>query len=181
MLLEPHGKELYLELCNRLNALKLVTDDEQLQEGDRGEGVPFFFRNDVLKRVNHPNLQLQVATIEFNGGNHNLLRNEVTGVTLRFYLLPLSVLGLDQVLNKFKANRSELKESPSSPYYNYVFVDPYSSDDVYRYIDALFTKLAQHLNDTLNLYQNNLLLADFPGSQDQVEPEPEPVPVPVPV
>ena len=61
MLVVPHGKVLFLELCSRLNRLKLVTKEGMVHNEDRVESVPFFFQKEILEVVNHPSLQNQVA------------------------------------------------------------------------------------------------------------------------
>lgn len=162
MLVEPHGKALFLELCSRLNGLKLVTREEVLPNEDRGESVPFFFQKAILEVVNHPSLQNQVATVQYNGIKNHIGLSEVTGVTLRFYVAPLSTIGIDDILETFKAYRSELKGPQNSPYYNYVFVDPYSSIEVRQYINALFTGLNHKFESRLHSVQDNLPIADLP-------------------
>jgi len=172
MLLEPHGMELFWELYKRLNGLKLVTEEVKARSGRRIDPIFFYFHKKIQLENNHPSLKLPVAQVYFNGGENHILRNEVTGVTLRIYLSPLFVFGLEKVLENYKAYRSELKESQVSSYYNYVFVDPYSSENIYRYLDALFTDLHEEFQIRLNPIQENLPLAKLP---DRIYSIPEPM------
>ena len=172
MLVEPHGKVLFLELCSRLNGLKLVTKEEMLHNEDRVESVPFFFQKEILEVVNHPSLQNQVATVQYNGVKNHIGLSEVTGVTLRLYVAPLSAIGIDDILETFKAYRSELKGPQNSPYYNYVFVDPYSSIEVSQYINALFTDLDHKFKSRLHSVQDNLPIADLPERIKRMGEEP---------
>ena len=135
MLVEPHGKALFQELCSRLNGLKLVTREETLSNENRVESVPFFFQNEILEEVNHPSLQKQVATVKYNGVQNHMGLSEVTAVTFETLCsTTFLAMGIDDILETFKAYRSVLKEPQNSPYYNYVFVDPYSSIEVCHYI-----------------------------------------------
>ena len=172
MLVEPHGKALFLELCSRLNGLKLVTREETLYNENRVESVPFFFQKEILEEVNHPSLQNQVATVQYNGVKNHMGLSEVTGVTLRLYVAPLSAIGIDDILETFKAYRSVLKEPQNSPYYNYVFVDPYSSIEVCHYINKLFTHLDHKFNSRLHSVQDNLPMADLPERIKRMGEEP---------
>ena len=172
MLVEPHGKALFLELCSRLNRLKLVTREETLSNENGVESVPFFFQKEILEEVNHPSLQNQVATVEYNGVQNHMGLSEVTGVTLRLYVAPLSAMGIDDILETFKAYRSVLKEPQNSPYYNYVFVDPYSSIEVCHYINKLFTHLDHKFNSRLHSVQDNLPIADLPERIKRMGEEP---------
>ena len=79
---------------------------------NRVESVPFFFQKEILEEVNHPSLQNQVATVQYNGVKNHMGLSEVTGVTLRLYVAPLSAIGIDDILETFKAYRSELKGTP---------------------------------------------------------------------
>ena len=162
MLVEPHGKVLFLELCSRLNGLKLVAKEEMLHNEDLVESVSFFFQKGILEEVNHPSLQKQVATVQYNGVKNYLGFTEVAGVSLRLYVEPLSAIGVDDILDTFKAYRSELKGPQNSPYYDYVFIDPYSSMEVSLYINALFTDLGHKFKSRLHSVQENLPIADLP-------------------
>jgi hypothetical protein len=169
MLVEPHGKALFMELCSRLKGLKLVAKEETLHNSNNVESVPFFFQKEILEEVNHPSLQNQVATIQYSGIKNHIGLTEVTGVTLRLYVSPLSTLGIEDILETYKAYRSELKEPQNSPYYNYVFVDPYSSIEVSQYINTLFTDLDHKFKSRLQV-QDSLPIVDLPeGIKRMVE------------
>ena len=112
MLVEPHGKVLFLELCSRLNGLKLVTKEEMLHNEDRVESVPFFFQKEILEEVNHPSLQKQVATVQYNGVKNHIGLSEVTGVTLRLYVAPLSAIGIDDILRNIQSLSLRTERTP---------------------------------------------------------------------
>ncbi len=141
MMMNPEGKELFGELCARLKDLGLVTDVAVTPNGNDSEMVSFFYNKDTQQRIIHPNVQLPVATIQYVTLNNQLVENEVMGVLLKFYQAPLSALGLEPIWENYRRYRTELKGLQDSPYYNYIFVDPYTREHVYQYIDALFTDL----------------------------------------
>lgn len=162
MLLDPLGKELFRELCKQLNKLKLVIDEEKIQEGGRIESVPFFFHEDIQMEGNHKSLKRQVAAVQYNGGKKKISNNEVTGVTLRLYVSPLAVFGLEETLEKHTTFRSQLKGPASSPYYDYIFDEPYSSIDIQHSIEVLFADLNEGFMNLFNPIQAKLPLADLP-------------------
>jgi hypothetical protein len=172
MFVEPYGKALFLELCSRLYGLKLVTKEETLQDDNRVESVRFFFQKEILEEVNHPSLQNEVAAIQYNGINNNSVFTQVNGVTLRLYVAPLSALGIDDILETFKAYRSELKGPQNSSYYNYVFVDPYTSIEVSQYIDELFTNLDNKIKDRLHSVHASLPITEIPEEIIRIVAEP---------
>ncbi|USK70050.1 hypothetical protein [Peribacillus asahii] len=164
MLLDPSGKELFWELCKQLNKLKLVIDKGKIEEGGRIESVPFFFREDIQMKGNHKNVKRQVAAVQYNGGQKKILKNEVTGVTLRFYLSPLVVFGLEGILDKHTAFRSQIKGPTSSPYFDYIFDEPYSSIAVNDCINVLFLDLHKEFIRIFNPIQERLPLVCLPES-----------------
>lgn len=111
---------------------------------------------------NNQNLKRQVAAVQYNGGKKRILNNEVTGVTLRLYLSPLEVFGLENILDKNTTFRSRIKGPSSSPYYDYIFDQPYSSKEVLDCIDALFTDLNKEFIKVLNPIMDRLSLGKLP-------------------
>ncbi|WP_338470783.1 hypothetical protein R4Z10_18695 [Niallia sp. XMNu-256] len=149
MMMNPEGKELFEELCKRLKDLNLVSDEAMPSNESETEFVSFFYDTNTQQRVSRPSVQLPVATVEYIAETHQLLQNELVGVSLKLNLAPLHALGIEPAWDHFKRYRTELKGSQDSPYYNYLFVDPYSREHVYQYIEALFSSL--HKEFTVNL------------------------------
>ncbi|WP_428910023.1 hypothetical protein [Niallia sp. Krafla_26] len=142
MIMEPDGKELFRELCNRLDELKFVTHVGEL-EPSRAESVSYFFDegDGHESRLTRP-----VAEVQYISGKQPGSENEIIGVSLVFNYELISPLGLDSVIEKYKRYRSELKGQKGAQVYQYIFVDCISSNFVYPYIDALFTDLHLKLN-----------------------------------
>lgn len=153
MMMDPEGKELFGELCNRLKDLGLVSDAEVTPNGNESKIVSFFYNKDTQQRVIHPNVQLPVATVQFVAPKNQFVEYEVMGVSLKFYQAPFSALGLEPIWENYRQYRTELKSSQNSLYYNYIFVDPYTREHVYQYIDAIFTSL--HKEFSINYTQTN--------------------------
>ncbi|MFJ7825460.1 hypothetical protein [Psychrobacillus sp. NPDC096623] len=164
MLLESSGKELFWELCNQLNTLKLVIDKKKIQENGTVESVPFYFHKDIQGNGDAKNSKRQVASVQYNGGKKKIMQKEVTGVTLRFYILPLEGFRLDSILERHSTFRSQKKGPISSSYYDYIFDEPYSSNDVYTSISALFTDLKNEFIHVFDSTQTSLLLTNLPES-----------------
>ena len=164
MLLESSGKELFWELCNQLNTLKLVIDKKEIQKNGTVESVPFYFHKDIQEKGNTKNSKRQVATVQYNGGKKKIMQKEVTGVTLRLFISPLAEFRLDGILERHSTFRSKIKGPISSSYYNYTFDKPYSSNDVSTSISALFTELINEFIQVFGSTQTNLLLTNLPES-----------------
>lgn len=162
MKMNPEGMELFKALCKRLEGLNLITEGVMAQNESRAEMVSFFYNQDIRQMVTDPRMALPVASVQVIADNQNLLKNEVVGVSLKFYQSPLLTAGLTILWDNHRRYRTELQGPPESPYYNYIFVDPYSREHVYEYIDDLFTSLhkeLKHLQLTGTKTNEDLVLA----------------------
>ena len=146
MKMNPEGMELFQGLCKRLQDIDLIAVNVKDPDGSGKEVVSFFYNEEIQQRVSDPCIELPVATVKYIAEDLQLLRNEVTGVSLKFYYSPLFAVGLAPLLENYKRYRTELQGSQESSFYNYIFVDPYTREHVYEYIDALFISLYKEMN-----------------------------------
>lgn len=162
MLLNPIGKDIFWDFCEKMNNLKLVADETKLQKAGQIESVSFFFHRNLQESSDDKLIKLQVATVLYKGGKQNIINNTITGIALRFYVNPFKLLGANHIFDDHQALRSGLKGGMKAPYYEYIIEEPYSNENVYQTIEPLFADLNQAFYNYFQDLQNQLPVMDLP-------------------
>ncbi|WP_042350902.1 hypothetical protein [Bacillus massiliigorillae] len=137
MLLDPEGKELFMELCGRLKNLKLIADRKP-KKVKWEESIGFYFQREINEFANRK--INQVATVHFAGDKYKVGENDVNGVILRLYCVPFQAFGLETILEKYAVIFCTKEEGRvDSPYFDFIFEEPYSCSNAD--INSIFNDL----------------------------------------
>lgn len=148
---EPHGRQLFINICKEFANLKLLVCDE-----GKKESVQIYFPKSMADRFNYKD---QVATVQYMGGP-KVKPDGYTTIEIRFYKNAFQSAGVWDVFEK-NTLYQKYKSNGKNPYVHYNVVDAFKFD---KYIRVVFKDLELKFKESLGQSYDSLPIPEVPES-----------------